>query len=102
MNITPSKKYLFLKFPEETEEDHKTESGIIISKEEKDALKTYKAEVLAVGMEIDWIEPGDIVLYKEYGPESIIIEGEKVLWAKEEDILGVFEELDYSEGKSDN
>lgn len=74
-------------------EEQKSESGIIIPEEAGEARRTMKTEVLSVGTDVLGVKTGDIVLFKEYGPESIWIDSEEVLLAKPEHIIAIFKEV---------
>ena len=45
------------------------------------------AKVLAVGVKVEEVKEGDVVLYKSYGPDDVKVDGQDFMIAKEEDIL---------------
>lgn len=87
--IKPAKNQVFAK---PTEAETKTASGFILSTQ--NAVKTVTAEVINVGSGIDWVSAKDIVVYKQYTPTEIKLNGEDYLLIPEEDILGVVKEID--------
>lgn len=77
------------------EEESKTATGIVLPDTAKE--KPQKGEVVAVGpgrmddgkrvpMEV---KVGDKVLYADWGPKTIKVDGEELLIVKEEDVLAV-------------
>lgn len=64
-----------------------TEGGLLLPKESQSKL--VLAEVLAVGENIDWIHPGDMIVHVEFGPEPFTHEGQEVLIMREDDVLAV-------------
>lgn len=72
--------------------DEKSESGIILpdTAEEK---RSQQGEIIAVGngkkiKELN-LKKGDIVLFKEFGPTEIEIDGNECLVAEDDDILAI-------------
>lgn len=51
--------------------------------------KPVHGEVLAVGLETEYVTKGDHVLYGKYSGSEIEIDGEKVLIMREDEILGI-------------
>jgi len=94
MKIQPLRDRVLIK-PISKEE--KTESGILIP-ETAEEKKPEQGKVVAVGsgrkttsgntIPLE-VEKGDKVLYNEYGPSEVKIEGNKFLIAREKDILGI-------------
>jgi len=77
------------KKPEKT-----TKSGIILTSD--DTQKPNTAQVISVGPGTSdhkmSVNEGDIVVYKNYAPTDIEIDGEKYLVIKESDILAIMED----------
>jgi len=92
MNVKPLRDKILVK-PEKEEET--TKSGIVLPETAKE--KPQKGIVVAVGSGILQngqivpleVKEGDTVVYKEYGPSEIKVEGEELLIISEEDILAV-------------
>lgn len=92
MNVKPLREKILVK-PESKEET--TKSGILLPETAKE--KPKKGKVLAVGSGaiVDGqvvpleVKEGDTVIYADYGPSEIKIDGEELLIVKEEDILAV-------------
>lgn len=83
---------------EQMEEDEVTKSGIVLPESAKE--KPQKAKVIAIGPGKTTddgktipvgIKVGDIVLYTQYGPTNIKLDGKEYLIVSESDILGVVE-----------
>lgn len=62
-------------------------SGIILPDSAKE--KPSEGKVLAVGKDVEEVKVGDVVLYAQYGPTEVKVDGKEVVLAKEEDILGI-------------
>lgn len=84
MNIQPLADKLVL---EQVQNEQETASGIILPDSAKE--KPMKAKVLAVGKDVKEIKSGDTVLYSQYGPSEVKIDGKELLIGKEEDILAI-------------
>ncbi len=69
------------------EAETKTASGLYLPESAKE--KPQMGEVLAVGKEVKEIKVGDQIVYKQYGPDEIKIDGQELLLLKEEDVLAV-------------
>ena len=74
---------------EQVEAETKSAAGIILPSDAQE--KPKQAKVLAVGSDVKEIKPGDVVLYKSYGPDEVKVDGAEYLIAKEEDILAIVE-----------
>jgi chaperonin GroES len=96
MNLKPLSNHIFL---EAVEEEKTTKSGIVIP-ETADKEKPVKGKIIAAGpgklndkgerMPMS-VKPGDLVLFKKYGPDEIEVEGKKYLVGDEDDILAIIE-----------
>lgn len=69
------------------EAETKTASGLYLPESAKE--KPLMGEVLAVGKEVKEVKVGDQIVYKQYGPDEIKIDGQELLLLKEEDVLAV-------------
>jgi chaperonin GroES len=63
----------------------KTASGLYLPDNAKE--KTILAKVAAVGPDVKALKVGDRIVYKEYGPTELKIDGTEYLVIKEEDVL---------------
>lgn len=73
---------------ESPEKEVKTESGILIERKRSSLDRQTQGEVVAVGSEIDWISPGDVVVWAiTDGMDLKMLDGEFLL-LKEHSILG--------------
>ena len=84
-------------FIEPVEEEKTTKSGIVIP-DTADKEKPIRGKVLAIGpgkvndkgeRTVMSVKPGDMVLFKKYGPDEIEIDGKKYLVGEEDDILAI-------------
>lgn len=96
MNLKPLSDKLVL---EQLEMEEKTSSGIILPDSAKE--KPLKAKVLAVGKDVKEIKEGDIVLYSQYGPNEVKLDGRELLIGKEEDILAIIKANSTNSRKGD-
>jgi len=96
MNLKPLSNHIFL---EAVEEEKTTKSGIVIP-DTADKEKPVKGRVVAVGPgklndkgeRIPMsVKPGDMVLFKKYGPDEIEVDGKKYLVGDEDDVLAILE-----------
>ncbi len=71
-------------------EEVKTSSGLVLSGDDMSAMRYHKAEVLAVGDEIDKVKKGDIVLFDKTNSFSMILEQKTVTICSYRDIVLVF------------
>lgn len=67
--------------------ENKTASGLYLPDAAKE--KPVMAKVVAVGKEVKEVKVGDKVVYKEYAPTELKIDGQEYLILKEEDILAL-------------
>lgn len=79
------------------EVEEATKSGIVLPDTAKE--KPQRGKVIAVGsgkikdgklVPLE-VKEGDVIIYEQYGPNEIKIEGEEYLIIKEEDILAIIE-----------
>ncbi len=96
MNFKPLSNNVFI---EPLEEEHKTQSGIVLP-DTAEKEKPIKGKVIAVGPgKVNekgerlpmTVKIGDLVLFKKYGPDEIEINDIKYLVGNEEDILAILE-----------
>ncbi len=64
----------------------KTASGLYLPDNAKE--KPVLAKVVATGKDAKAVKVGDKILYKEYSPTEIKIDGTEYLIVKEDDVLG--------------
>lgn len=69
------------------EAEAKSAAGILLPESAKE--QPQSGQVLAVGKDVKEVKVGDQVIYAQYGPTAIKVEGKEQLIAKEEDILAV-------------
>ena len=101
MNIQPLSDYVLI---EPIKEEKTTKTGIVIP-DTAEGEKPQRGRIISVGpgkTDDDGkrialsVKPGDMVLFKKYGPDEIKIENDKgeqveYLIGKEEDILAIIE-----------
>ena len=82
--IQPLHDYVLLK-----EVKEETKGGIYVP-EGADTEEARKASVLRLGSEVEIkIKTGDIVLFKPYGFDEIVLDGERFLLGREENICAI-------------
>ena len=69
------------------EAESKTSAGLYIPDSAK--KKSQMGEVLAIGVDVKEVKVGDQIIYSEYGPNEVKIDGQELLLLKEEDVLAV-------------
>lgn len=84
MNIQPLGDRVVL---QQVAAEETTKSGIILPESAKE--KPAEGKVMAIGKDVSEVQKGDTVLYGQYGPTEIKIDGEEYMVVKEEDILAV-------------
>ena len=84
MNFKPLGERLLVK---SVEESNTTASGIIIPDNAKE--KPNRAEVLAVGSEVEDVKVGDTVVYGKYAGTELTLEEENYIVLELGDVLGV-------------
>lgn len=82
MTILPLEDYLVLK--EITEDLSK--SGLVLP-ENADLESSQKAKVVAVGEKVKNLKADEIVLFKHYGFDEIVVDGEKLRIGKAENVF---------------
>ena len=70
---------------EQLKQEEQTKSGIILPDSAQE--KPKMAKVLAVGVKVEEVKEGDVVLYNSYGPDDVKVDGQDFMISKEEDIL---------------
>ena len=98
MNLKPLSDHLIL---EPLEEEKVTKSGIVLPDTAKEERPT-QGKVVAVGpgkFDEDGekripmsVKPGDVVLFKKYGPDEVEVDGKKYLVVAETDVLAIIEQ----------
>jgi chaperonin GroES len=84
MKLQPLADRLIAKPLEATE---KNAAGFFIPDSAKE--KPQMGEVIAVGKDVKEIKVGDQVVYSQYKPDQIKVDGKDLLIMKEEDVLAV-------------
>ncbi len=69
------------------EEANTTASGIIIPDNAKE--KPNRAEVIAVGSDVEDVKVGDTVVYGKYSGTELVLEGSEYIVLELSDVLGV-------------
>jgi chaperonin GroES len=69
------------------EAQDKTSSGFYVPDSAKE--KPQMAEVVAVGKDVKEVAAGDKVVYSQYKPDTVKVDGEELMIMKEEDVLAV-------------
>lgn len=69
------------------EAEAKTSSGFYVPDSAKE--KPQMGEVVAVGKQVKEIKVGDQVVYSQYKPDSVKVDGQDLLIMKEEDVLAI-------------
>ncbi len=69
------------------EAQDKTASGFYVPDTAKE--KPQMGEVVAVGKEVKEIKVGDHVVYSQYKPDTVKIDGDELMIMKEEDVLAI-------------
>lgn len=82
-SIQPAGKQVFAK-----EQAKEAQKGSFILTDDA-AEKPLAADVIAVGHEIDWIKPGDVMVYKPYASTEFQLDNIDYIIIHEEDILGL-------------
>ncbi len=65
----------------------KTSSGFYVPESAKE--KPQMGEVVAVGKEVNEIKVGDQIVYSQYKPDNVKVDGSELMIMKEEDVLAV-------------
>jgi len=84
--LKPLGEYVVLAFEKE---ETKTESGIILSTNDKD--KPSVGKVIAVGPKVETIKVNDRVVYQTYSGSKVKFDGVEYLIIKQEHILAIYE-----------
>ena len=87
MKIRPLRKQVIVK-PITKEE--KTKTGIILP-DTAEKEKPEQGRVMAIGPKVKEVKRGDLVLFTQYAPSEIKVDGKELLVIKEEDILAIIE-----------
>ncbi|HSX41072.1 MAG TPA: co-chaperone GroES [Candidatus Saccharimonadales bacterium] len=65
----------------------KTSSGFYVPDAAKE--KPQIGEVVAVGKDVKEIKVGDQIVYSQYKPDNVKVDGDEMMIMKEEDVLAV-------------
>ena len=69
------------------EAEDKTASGFYVPESAKE--KPQMGEVVAIGKDVKEVKVGDHVVYSQYKPDTVKVEGQELMIMKEEDVLAV-------------
>ena len=69
------------------EAQEKTSSGFYVPDTAKE--KPQIGEVVAVGKEVKEVKVGDQVVYSQYKPDAVKVDGDELMIMKEEDVLAI-------------
>ncbi len=80
---------------EVTKKSNKTDSGILLPSDNQEKQEQGRVIAVGPGIKVDGaiesleVNAGDTVIFTQYGPSEIKVNGEKYLIAKESDILAI-------------
>jgi chaperonin GroES len=69
------------------EAQDKTSSGFYVPDSAKE--KPQMGEVVAVGKDVKEVKIGDHIVYSEYKPDRVKVDGDELMILKEEDVLAI-------------
>ena len=84
--MRPIGKYIVIK---DIQEEIKTNSGLILSGEDTNQLRYKRAEVVAVGTDVDVIDEGDELYYDKSHSFTMLIDNEQYTIISERDVVVV-------------
>jgi|TARA_R110000803_G_scaffold106356_2_gene174439 co-chaperonin GroES (HSP10) len=84
--MRPIGKYIAIK---EIKEEVKTESGLLLSREDVKDIRYKKAKVAEPGTEVDIIKSGDVIYYDSTAGYSMFIQDEQFTIIREQDVVVV-------------
>lgn len=84
--MKPIGKYIIVK---DIQEEIKTQSGLILSGEDANQLRYKRAEVVAVGTDVDVIDEGDELYYDKSHSFTMLINNEQYTIISERDVVVV-------------
>lgn len=84
--MRPIGKYIVIK---DIQEEIKTNSGLILSGEDTNQLRYKRAEVIAVGTDVDVIDEGDELYYDKSHSFTMLIDNEQYTIISERDVVVV-------------
>ena len=65
----------------------KTSTGFYVPESAKE--KPQIGEIVAVGKEVKEVKIGDRIVYSQYKPDTIKVDGDELMIMKEEDVLAI-------------
>lgn len=65
----------------------KTSTGFYVPESAKE--KPQIGEIVAVGKEVNEVKIGDRIVYSQYKPDTIKVDGDELMIMKEEDVLAI-------------
>jgi chaperonin GroES len=69
------------------EAQDKTSTGFYVPDSAKE--KPQMGEVVAVGKEVKEVKVGDHIVYSQYKPDQVKVDGDELMILKEEDVLAI-------------
>ena len=84
--MRPIGKFIVIK---DIQEEIKTNSGLILSGEDTNQLRYKRAEVIAVGTDVDVIDEGDELYYDKSHSFTMLIDNEQYTIISERDVVVV-------------
>ena len=84
--MRPIGKFIVIK---DIQEEIKTNSGLILSGEDTNQLRYKRAEVVAVGTDVDVIDEGDELYYDKSHSFTMLIDNEQYTIISERDVVVV-------------
>ena len=84
--MRPIGKFIVIK---DIQEEIKTQSGLILSGEDTNQLRYKRAEVIAVGTDVDVIDEGDELYYDKSHSFTMLINEEQYTIISERDVVVV-------------
>lgn len=69
------------------EAKEKTSSGFYVPDSAKE--KPQMGEVIAAGKDVEEVKVGDHIVYSQYKPDTVRVDGDDLLIMKEEDVLAI-------------
>ena len=84
--MKPIGKFIVIK---DIQEEIKTNSGLILSGEDTNQLRYKRAEVVAVGTDVDVIDEGDELYYDKSHSFTMLIDNEQYTIISERDVVVV-------------
>jgi chaperonin GroES len=65
----------------------KTDTGFFVPDSAKE--KPQMGEVISAGKDVNYVKVGDKVVYSQYKPDTVKVDGQELMIMKEEDVLAI-------------